>query len=332
MKIMIIGGKTEQNESWEKIKEACIEIGKILRQKNHTLELCSPFEDSADYWVLKGYCSDSCSRTTVNYHYVKLDSVDRKLQLLENKYLKINKVPIIVSKSEEKSDMQYAWLFCQLEAMECCQCVLAIGGKNTGSANMLLRFAEGKRKLVIPFTIGDGAAMRAYERREFQLKDKLGNEVYYLNSIAHFGCIIDKIDESDMKKSNDIGERKIFISYARRRPCEADYIETLLRRRGVSVFRDESEFGAGKEIPVQIEENIYKSNTFIAVYCAEYACSPWCYDELELALDLREKGQIEIWILCIDDTRIVSKRARNMVFYQVKSREEIEGKIVSLLS
>lgn len=33
MKIMIIGGKTEQNESWEKIKEACIEIGKILRQK-----------------------------------------------------------------------------------------------------------------------------------------------------------------------------------------------------------------------------------------------------------------------------------------------------------
>lgn len=112
----------------------------------------------------------------------------------------------------------------------------------------------------------------------------MGNEVYYLNSIAHFGCIIDKIDESDMKKSNDIGERKIFISYARRRPCEADYIETLLRRRGVSVFRDESEFGAGKEIPVQIEENIYKSNTFIAVYCAEYACSPWCYDELELAL------------------------------------------------
>src|SRR5699024_3477230 len=127
------------------------------------LELCSPFEDSADYWVLKGYCSDSCSCTTVNYHYVKLDSVDRKLQLLENKYLKINKVPIIVSKSEEKSDMQYAWLFCQLEALECCQCVLAIGGKNTGSANMLLRFAEGKRKLVIPFTIGDGAAMRAYE-------------------------------------------------------------------------------------------------------------------------------------------------------------------------
>ncbi len=87
-----------------------------------------------------------------------------------------------------------------------------------------------------------------------------------------------------------------------------------------------------KKFQYSIEENIYKSNTFIAVYCAEYACSPWCYDELELALDLAEKEQIEIWILCVDDTRIVSKRARELVFYQVKRREEIEGKIVSLLS
>lgn len=332
MKIMIIGGKTEKNESWEKIKESCIKIGKVLRQKNHTLELCSPFEDSADYWVLKGYSSDVCNSVIVNYHYVKLDSVENQLHLLENEYLKINKIPNIVNRSDGSKDMQYAWLLCQLEALECCQCVLAIGGKNTGSANMLLRFAEGKRKLVIPFTIGDGAALQAYERREFQLKDKLGDAVYQLNSTEHFESIIEKIDESVTIKSNEIGERKVFISYARKRPCEADYIEALLRRRNVSVFRDESEFGAGKEIPIQIEENIYKSNTFIAVYCAEYACSPWCYDELELALDLKEKEQIEIWILCVDDTRIVSKRARELVFYQVKSREEIEGKIVSLLS
>lgn len=332
MKIMIIGGKTEKNENWEKIKESCIKLGKVLRQKNHTLELCSPFEDSADYWVLKGYSSDVCSSAIVNYHYVKLDSIENQLQVLETDYLKINKIPNIVNRSEKSKDMQYAWLLCQLEALECCQCILAIGGKNTGSANMLLRFAEGKRKLVIPFTIGGGAALQAYERREFQLKDKLGDAVYLLNGMEHFECIIEKLDEKVIKKSDEIGERKVFISYARKRPYEADYIEALLRRRNVSVFRDESEFGAGKEIPIQIEENIYKSNIFIAVYCAEYACSPWCYDELELALDLKEKEQIEIWILCVDNTRIVAKRARELVFYQVKSREEIEGKIVSLLS
>lgn len=332
MKIMIIGGKTEKNERWEIIKELCIKLGKLLRQKNHTLELCSPFEDSADYWVLNGYCMDVCSSTIVNYYYVKLDSVENKLQLLETENLKINRIPNVVNISEESKDMQYAWLLCQLEALESCQCILAIGGKNTGSANMLLRFAEGKRKLVIPFTIGGGAALQAYERREFQLKDKLGDAVYLLNGMEHLECIIEKIDEKIIKRKNEIDERKVFISYARKRPCEADYVEALLRRRNISLFRDESEFGAGKEVPIEIEENIYKSNTFIAVYCAEYACSPWCYDELELALDLREKGQMEIWILCVDDTRIVSKRARELVFYRVKTREEIEGKIVSLLS
>lgn len=187
-------------ESWEKIKQSCIKLGKVLRQKNHTLELCSPFEDSADYWVLKGYSSDVCSSAIVNYHYVKLDLVENQLQLLETEYLKINKIPNIVDRSEKSKDMQYAWLLCQLEALECCQCVLAIGGKNTGSANMLLRFAEGKRKLVIPFPIGGGAALQAYERREFQLKDKLGDAVYLLNSMEHFECIIEKLDEKVIKK------------------------------------------------------------------------------------------------------------------------------------
>lgn len=93
--------------------------------------------------------------------------------------------------------------------------------------------------------------------------------------MAHRQCILRPIEE-----------REVFISYARKRPHEADYIETLLRRRNISVFRDESEFGAGEDIPIQIEEHIHRANTFIAVYCTEYACSPWCYDELELALDL----------------------------------------------
>ena len=108
-------------------------------------------------------------------------------------------------------------------------------------------------------------------------------------------------------------------------------METILRRRNIPVYRDESDFGAGKNIPIQIEENLYRSNIFIAVYCAEYACSPWCFDELELALELKEKGKIQIWILCVDDTRVVSKKAREIINYRVNSREEIEGKILDLI-
>lgn len=143
--------------------------------------------------------------------------------------------------------------------------------------------------------------------------------------------IIEKIEIDRQCILRPIEEREVFISYARKRPHEADYIETLLRRRNISVFRDESEFGAGEDIPIQIEEHIHRANTFIAVYCTEYACSPWCYDELELALDLREKNQIDIWLICVDDTRIVSKRARNLMFYKTHSREDIEGKILKLI-
>ena len=68
MKIMIIGGKTEKKEDWEDIRQVCFEIGKTLCTKNHSLELCSPFEDSADYWVFKGYSSDEISKASVNFH------------------------------------------------------------------------------------------------------------------------------------------------------------------------------------------------------------------------------------------------------------------------
>lgn len=196
---------------------------------------------------------------------------------------------------------------------------------------MLLRFAEGKRKMIVPLVWAGGAAQSSYERRIYQLTDIFGDDLYLLNSRTHYNKIIEKIGIEKQGIPKSIKERKIFISYARKRPYEADYIETLLRRRGISVFRDESEFGAGKEIPIQIEENIHKANTFIAVYCAEYACSPWCYDELELALDLGEKKQLDIWLICVDDTRIVSKRARNLVFYQVHNREDIEGRILELI-
>ncbi|RBN36059.1 hypothetical protein DMN50_37435, partial [Priestia megaterium] len=71
----------------------------------------------------------------------------------------------------------------------------------------------------------------------------------------------------------------------------------LLRRRNLQVFRDESKFGAGHAIPTLIEEAIYGANIFIAVWCTEYACSPWCFDEFELALDRADAEKIELWII-----------------------------------
>lgn len=40
---------------------------------------------------------------------------------------------------------------------------------------------------------------------------------------------------------------------------------------------------------------------------------------------------MKLWILRVDDTRIIPKRARNLTHYPVKTREEIEGCILNLL-
>jgi hypothetical protein len=103
-----------------------------------------------------------------------------------------------------------------------------------------------------------------------------------------------------------------------------------LRRRKIELFRDESEFKAGSDIPKTIENEIYKADTFIAVWCREYACSPWCNDELELAL---ERGnEINMWIICVDDTRMVPKKARNLLNYPVHNKEDLERVLLNLLN
>ncbi|PHN00708.1 toll/interleukin-1 receptor domain-containing protein [Flavilitoribacter nigricans] len=104
-----------------------------------------------------------------------------------------------------------------------------------------------------------------------------------------------------------------------------------MRRRNHIVLRDEKEFKPGTDIPNSIKENIFRSNIFIAIWCKEYACSPWCFDELNLALDRLEQKKVPMWIICVDDTRMVPPKARDLLHYKVRSREELEGKILHLL-
>lgn len=89
----------------------------------------------------------------------------------------------------------------------------------------------------------------------------------------------------------------------------------ILRRRQFDVYRDERDFGAGSDLPHKISAHIDRSDVFVAIWCKEYACSPWCHDKFAHALQLRGEGRIELWILCADNTRIVPPGARTLVNY-----------------
>jgi len=341
MKCLIIGGvdnKHITDAKKELFQNQCIRIGEFLCEKGHSLIVCSPFKDSADYWVLNGFLRGKLKKNQiVEIHFIDDDVIYAEINQLEIElgFKKFVKVPHIKMSTDDTKPSSYSWLLCQLEALEVCHFIFAIGGKKDGAANMLLLLAESKRKVVVPLTFFGGAAYQAFNRRIYELEDKLGNDYLLLRNESNI------LDSDNLQKllsgfqiSKDFtkkDELSFFISYSRAKPNEADYIENLLRRRNLKVFRDESDFGAGSSIPLKITEAIHSSNVFIATWCAEYACSPWCFDEFELALDRYEAGKMELLIFCTDGTRMVPKRARNLKYVMMSSREQIECAVLNLL-
>ncbi len=60
-------------------------------------------------------------------------------------------------------------------------------------------------------------------------------------------------------------------------------------------------------------------------------CSPWCFDKLDLALKRHKEGRLALWLLCLDDTRVVPPAARELLTYPINSRRELGGAILDLL-
>ena len=343
MRVFIIGGVTTDRRSPDKARSGleifdrtCVGIGKSIARARHTAIVCSPFEDSADYQILRGVALEGGGPVEVHFPNTvkireRLDHVVSELSLRE-----VSRVPHHPPHDVVSPDgLRYAWLLCQLEALERSHAVFAVGGRPDGAANMLLLIAEGRRKAVLPVSFLGGAAEQAFYRRRYELQDRLESGVDALQDaerVAELLPLAERLSSPGRGNAATANRQPLFfISYSRVRPAEADQVEAVLRRRNLPVFRDESELGAGHEIPAQIREAIHRAGIFIALWCREYACSPWCADELELALERRSADKLQLWIFCVDDTRIVPRGARDLLNYRIDSRKELEGQLVTLI-
>lgn len=296
MKVFIIGGlvSTKDLEAPSKIasfQKSCQEIGGALSAAGHEIILCSPFDDSADVHVLRGITAANKEKTArVSFHFIDNEEVANELSKVIGRFnlSNVSRVPHPPPMESTQKSLRYAWLLCQLNAMESSHVTIALGGELDGAANMLLLLADGKRRTVLPLPFLGGAAKLAFDRRRYELTDRLGNEINTLYSgcctsrIAELLALLKKkgVEHASLTKASP----NFFIIYARGRQAEADFVETLLRRRNLKVFRDETEFGAGHAIPNLIKEAIFEATIFIALWSSEYACSPWCFDEMEIAV------------------------------------------------
>mgnify|MGYP002626564974 CR=1 FL=1 len=340
----VIGSFGENEVGRSEFECMCRTIGRDIFSVGHSLAICSLFDDSADYWILDGYINHEEQEWhephRVFFHYMNVNGIDEQIKAVKDR-LANPKVFVQIPHSplSENVDIQLSWLYCQLEALEQSHCVIAVGGNKNGSSSLLLACADQKRKLVIPFPEFRGAAEEYLIKHQYELKERLNissleqfwNSKLLCKSMHDYLSDYILSKDSREKTIKNIRDIRIFLSYSRERPEEADFIENIFYRKKISIFRDDTSFGAGVELSANIKEQLYNADVCIILWCAEYACSPWCNDEMEFALDRKENKHMSLWIICLDDTRIVPKRARSLLTYRVHSRAEIEGYISKLL-
>lgn len=339
MKIMILGGIPRNGAPKDRKSHAgCLDgISKLageLAQRGHELILCSPFEGSADHAALLGIEAQH-GVARIEFHFPDVGHIRKEVEnwLERIPESRIELFPHHPPASEDPEALKYSWLLSQLNALDRASALVSIGGNVGASAELLLKLAHSRGRLVVPLTSLRGATARFFESHRTEYKELFGDYVEELNDAKAVDNLPSVLvaairNQSPKAKSN----RRAFISYAKERSDEADLVEVVLRRRGFDVVRDESSFPPGHDIPDQIREKIFSSEIFVALWCAEYACSPWCYDELELSLDRFDDGKIALWILQLDETRMVPRRARDKLTFPARNREEIRAVLESLIA
>lgn len=344
MKLFVIGGPTVEDtdpayaEQRKLLRETMATIGREIAVRGHTLLVCSPFEGSADVDAIRGAATSTMAgQAAIELHHPSGPQIAAAARDLRGSVAPLRIDSILhppPANENDKEGRKHAWLLAQLAALEASHIVIAVGGRSNGPMSFLLPLAESQRRKILPLAFLGGAAGDCFERQRYVLADRLGAALSDLGDVAAVDRILEHVDT--LCRANPVLAKpghtpKYFISYAKARPAEADFIETLLRRRECEVFRDERDFGAGQNVLQEIHSHIERADVFIAVWCREYACSPWCFDELELALERQKKQASAIWLFCVDDTRIVPRGARNLLNYRIHSREELEGQILKLL-
>lgn len=136
MRVFVIGSLFSCNNlktspSRELFQKSCQEIGRALSVAGHEIILCSPFDDSADVHVLRGAISAKKENTTrISFHFIDNHEVTKKLDsAIENLNPdKVTKIPHPPPINSTQESLRYAWLLCQLNAMESSHVTIALGG------------------------------------------------------------------------------------------------------------------------------------------------------------------------------------------------------------
>lgn len=340
--VFVIGGETGETADVDaelpRLHRASMKLGTAFAQAGAQLVVCSPFPDSADYYAAMGY-ADAKSGGVIHFHSPTHSTVEDKRRRFRQTFgqpnLTIQDWNYPAPETEEQGSWSQAWLLAQIQALDKADIVVALGGKVSKTASTLLHLAEAKGLPIIPFAFLAGAAGRTYQRRNWTrlnpgfeasiLKDE--SSVEQAVRIAN-RLILDRVKRS---KVGDSRPKTVFISVASQDVAMGNALEGVLKSRGIDAVFGEREIVPDQLVSATIEHALRGSDIVAVLWSRSYAQSPWCYDELALALNLEALGGIKVWLFNLDDSSIVPTQARKLPAVSVRSEEGLRSAIDDLL-
>lgn len=340
--VFVIGGVTGETDDVDaeqpRLNQASLKLGKVLARAGVQLVVCSPFPDSADYYTAMGYAGAKCGGT-IQFHSPTHEKVAEKRRLLRNTLgstdLSIQDWNYPGPEGDDEGSWHQAWLLAQLQALERADAVVALGGKISQSASTLLHLAEAQSLPIVPFAFLGGAARRAFGRRDWTLLNP-GFDASVLtqaDGVGHAVEIASRLAVDRMKRMASAGEKPktVFMSVARQDAEMARVLGEILEGQGIQPVVGDHEIRSDQMIPASIEQALLGSDVCAIFWSRHYAQSPWCFDELSLAVEQQAYGAINVWLFNLDDSAIVPKQARKLPAILVRNAKALENAVAQLL-
>lgn len=339
--VFVIGGQTGETADADaelpRLHQASLLLGRVLAKAGAQLIVCSPFPDSVDYYAALGY-SDAKSGGVIQFHSPTHSRVEEKRHLLRKT---LGRPGLVIQdwnypgpESNEEDAWFQPWFLAQIQALEKADVVVALGGKVSQTASTILHLAEAKGIPIIPFAFLGGVAQRVYDRRDWSRLHP-GFDASILKDVDGIDHTI-KIANQLLVDRMQLGEsserpKVVFISFAHQNAEMANVLRVALVSLGIEVLVGDDEIRPDQMIPATIEQAVLRSDVCAVLWSRQYALSPWCYDELSMAINRKEYGKIKVWLFNLDDSPIVPALARRLPAVSVRNAQAMQQCVRELL-
>jgi nucleoside phosphorylase len=341
--VFVIGGVTGETDDVDseqpRLNQASLQLGEVLARAGVQLVVCSPFPDSADYYTAMGYAVAK-QGGTIQFHSPTHEKVEDKRRRLRTTFgdsdVTLQDWNYPGPEQDEEGCWHQAWLLAQLQALEKADAVVALGGKISQSASTLLHLAEAKGLPIVPFSFLGGAARRAFDRRDWaRLNPGFDTSVLTKpEGVGHAVEIASRLVLDRVKRMATAAEKPktVFMSVARQDAEVADVLGAYLESQGVRALVGDHEIRSDQMIPASIEQALLGSDVCAIFWSRHYSQSPWCFDELSIAIEQQSYGNMNVWLFNLDDSAIVPKQARKLPMISVKSAKGLLSAATQLLA